>query len=145
MGENKNIFARYIEEQGLKKTSQRDLIVSIFFKTSTHLSLDELLQRVRKKSPRVGYATIYRTMKLLTECGLAIERQFGDGQTRYEPVPDKGHHDHLICTSCGKIIEFENEKIEQLQKEVAREKKFMVASHKLELYGLCKKCYSGKH
>ncbi len=137
--EKKEILRRYIEEKGLKSTVQRDLITDTFLKAKTHLSLEELLREVRKKNPRIGYATVYRTMKLLTECGIAVERNFGDGQTRYEPIPES-HHDHLICTGCGKILEFEDERIERLQYEVARERNFKVKSHKLELYGLCLEC-----
>ncbi|MFQ5901289.1 MAG: Fur family transcriptional regulator [Thermodesulfobacteriota bacterium] len=136
----KEILRRYIAEQGLKSTAQRDDIADVFFNTKSHISLDELLQRVKLKNPKIGYATVYRTMKLLSECGLAIERHFGDGQSRYEHIPDEGHHDHLICTRCGDIIEFEHKRIEDLQKEVAQEKGFLVTRHKLELYGLCKKC-----
>ena len=135
----KELLRRYIEEKGLKITIQRDLITDTFLKSQTHVSLEELLHQVRKKNPRIGYATVYRTMKLLTECGIAVERHFGDGQTRYEPLPDS-HHDHLICTRCGKILEFEDERIERLQHEVARERNFEVISHKLELYGLCLDC-----
>ena len=129
-----------IESRGLKSTTQRDFIAETFFKTSTHISLDELLKKVRRKNPRVGYATVYRTMKLLTDCGLALARQFGDGQTRYENIPEDGHHDHLICIRCSGITEFVNPRIEELQEETAREHGFTVLNHKLELYGYCAKC-----
>lgn len=139
--DKKEILDRYIHEKGLKSTQQRDDIVDTFLKTKSHISIEELLQEVRKKNPKIGYATVYRTMKLLAECGLAFERQFGDGQTRYEHLPaEDAHHDHLICTKCGKIMEFENKKIEQLQKDVAEQMNFKVTFHKLELYGLCKNC-----
>jgi len=130
----------YIEAKGLKSTAQRDYIAEVFFKTNTHISLEELLKKVKRKTPAIGYATVYRTMRLLTECGLAIARQFGDGQTRYENLPEHGHHDHVICIKCSKIIEFQNEKIEQLQSETAKKLGFTVISHKLELYGYCADC-----
>ena len=79
-------------------------------------------------------------MKLLTECGLAIARQFGDGQTRYENLPQDGHHDHIICIKCSRIAEFQNQKIEQLQAETAEKFGFTVVSHKLEIYGYCSEC-----
>ncbi len=139
--DKKDVLRIFIIEKALKSTKQREIIADIFFNTKVHISLDELLLRVRRKSPKVGYATVYRTMKLLVECGLAAERHFGDGQSRYEPVSGEGHHDHLICTECGKIIEFENQVIEDIQAEVAQEKKFVVTSHKLELYGLCNDCF----
>ena len=130
----------YLESHGLKTTAQRDFIADSFFRTSTHISLDELLKKVKRKNPRVGYATVYRTMKLLTDSGLALERRFGDGQTRYENMPEDGHHDHMICVKCGKITEFKNQKIEQLQAETAKKLGYTVISHKLELYGYCSEC-----
>ena len=140
LADKKELLQKYLHEKGLKSTTQRDAIIDVFFKTNTHINLEELLKRVRRKNPKVGYATVYRTMKLLTECGVAIERQFGDGQTRYEHIPDDTHHDHCICVKCGKIMEFENQKIEYLQKEIAEKMDFTVANHKLELYGFCSKC-----
>ncbi len=129
-----------LENKGLKSTRQRHFIAEVFFKTTTHINLEELLKKVKRKMPRVGYATVYRTMKLLTECGFAIERQFGDGQTRFENLPDGGHHDHMICVKCSKIVEFQNQMIEDLQIETARKLGFEVLRHKLELYGYCKGC-----
>ena len=107
----------------------------------TARTIEDLLDRVRKRSAKVGYATVYRTMKLLTEAGLAVPRQFGDGQTRFEVADEiQHHHDHLICAKCGLILEFENEKIEQLQDQIAEELGgFQVVRHKLELYCLCPK------
>ncbi|HAO93509.1 MAG: transcriptional repressor [Deltaproteobacteria bacterium GWC2_56_8] len=134
------ILKSYLEAKGLKSTAQRDYIADVFFKTNTHISLEELLKKVKRKTPNIGYATVYRTMKLLTECGLAISRQFGDGQTRYENLPENGHHDHIICIKCSKIAEFQNQKIEQLQAEAAKKLGFTVVNHKLELYGYCSEC-----
>ena len=134
------VLKSYIETKGLKSTAQRDFIADTFFKINTHISLDELLKKVKRKTPNIGYATVYRTMKLLTESGLAIARQFGDGQTRYENLPEDGHHDHIICIKCSKIAEFHNQKIEQLQMEAAKKLGFTVLNHKLELYGYCSDC-----
>lgn len=133
-------FARFIEEKGLKSTTQRDEIVNAFFNLKGHVSIEELHHEVQKKNQKIGYTTVYRTLKLLTESGLAHEREFGDGQARYEPVTTEEHHDHLICLKCGAIMEFENKKIEKLQEDVAKEHGFEVKHHKLELYGYCKKC-----
>jgi Fur family ferric uptake transcriptional regulator len=135
-----NALKSYLESHGLKSTAQRDYIADAFFRISTHISLDELLKKVKRKTPRVGYATVYRTMKLLTDSGLAIERQFGDGQTRYENLPEDGHHDHIICIKCARITEFQNQRIEQLQAETAKKYGFKVINHKLELYGYCSEC-----
>jgi len=133
-------FKSYIEKKRLKSTNQRDLIAFSFFRTDTHISLDELTRKVKKTEPAIGYATVYRTMKLLTDSGLAVTRQFGDGQTRYENIPEGGHHDHLICVKCSKIVEFQNQNIEDLQAKTASQHGFTVISHKLELYGYCRDC-----
>lgn len=136
------ILRAYITENGLKSSRQRELIAEVFFEAGGHLKVDELLERVREVDPKIGQATVYRTMKLLTKCGLAQPRQFGDGHTRYEPIgPDEEeHHDHLICESCGRIVEFMDERIERLQDEVAEAHGFLVTHHKMELYGLCPSC-----
>jgi Fur family transcriptional regulator, ferric uptake regulator len=134
------ILDRYMADRGLKSTRQRTLIIDIFFGMHGHLSVEEVWARVRQDDARVSVATVYRTMKLLSESGLAHARNFGDGQTRYEPALGREHHDHLICTRCGTIIEFENDQIERMQDAVARRHGFKVTSHKMELYGLCKSC-----
>jgi Fur family transcriptional regulator, ferric uptake regulator len=134
-------FEDYSRRHGLKSTSQRDAIVDQFLRSTGHMSIEDLLARVRKRAPKVGYATVYRTMKLLTDSGIAAARQFGDGQTRYEVMDDAhAHHDHLICVTCGLILEFENDTIEKLQDEMAdRLGGFKLVRHKLELYGMCPK------
>lgn len=134
------VLSRYMAERGLKSTRQRTLIVETFIGAEGHLSVEELWAAVREQDPKVSVATVYRTMKLLADSGLAHARNFGDGQTRYETASE--HHDHLICTRCGTIVEFENHRIEALQEQVAREHGFTVSSHKMELYGLCRKCQS---
>lgn len=134
-------LSEYLAGQGLKSTSQRDRILEIFVDAGRHLSAEELHDRIKKVHPGIGYATVYRTLKLLAGAGLAEERRFADGFTRYEyKAVDGGHHDHLICTRCGRILEFENERIEELQRDVARRNHFQEQSHKLEIYGLCKEC-----
>lgn len=133
-------LASWIAAHGLKATKQRDLIVDTFFSQQGHLSVDELLEKVTARDSTIGAATVYRTMKILTDAGLASARHFEGGQTRYEAALDRHHHDHLICTSCGNIFEFENERIEELQDRVADEHGFKVTHHKLELYGLCRAC-----
>ena len=132
----------YITENGLKHSRQRDRIAETFFGMGGHVSVEELVVRVRREDPRISVATVYRTMKLLADCGLAVPRHFAGGQTRYEAAAGRGHHDHLICTGCGEIVEFANEKIETLQALVARRHGFEVESHRLELYGRCARCRS---
>lgn len=138
--DREQVLERYMAQHGLKSTRQRSLIVDAFFDQDGHHTVEDLWSRVREQDKRVSVATVYRTMKLLTDCGLAHARNFGDGQTRYEPAVGRHHHDHLICTQCGLIVEFENDKIEQLQDAVARKHGFSVVSHKMELYGLCRNC-----
>jgi len=134
----------WLEERGLKHSRQRNAIVETFFAMGGHVPVEALVARVRGQDARVSVATVYRTMKLLAECGIAIPRRFDDGQTRYEPAGRRGHHDHLICTGCGAIVEFENERIEELQLRVARSHGFEVESHKLELYGRCEGCRAAR-
>ena len=131
-------LARYLEQHNLKHTRQRDLILEVFLASMPHATSDEIYQTVRAEHPNIGYTTVYRTMKLLCEAGLAEERHFDDGVTRYEI--EHAHHDHLVCTSCGKIVEFECEAIEQAQREVAAERGFALLRHRHELYGLCPDC-----
>lgn len=133
------ILNRYIAKHGLKSTRQRTLILEIFYSAGGHMSAEELLERVRAEDPKISQATVYRTLRLLTECGLAEARNFGDGQTRYEIASDD-HHDHLICTQCGDIVEFEDPEIEALQERVARAHGFQLTHHKMELYGICPRC-----
>ncbi len=137
-------MTEYLAEQGLKSTRQRDVILKAFVDAGRHLSAEELYARVKKQNPRIGYATVYRTLKLLASAGLAREQRFDDGFTRYEHAARDAHHDHLICTKCGAIIEFENERIEQLQMDTAKKNRFLAQSHKLEIYGLCSVCRGKK-
>lgn len=130
----------YMTRKGLRSTSQRRVVTEVFFRSGGHLSIEDLLAQMRKQDPRVGYATVYRTMKLLVECGLASERQFDDTVTRFEVAEKDGHHDHLICIECKKIIEFEDDEIEQLQDQLAARHGFSLLSHKHELYGHCSQC-----
>lgn len=140
----RGVLEAYMAKKGLRSTEQRRLIVETFFESSEHITIDELLARVRAVDARVGYATVYRTLKLLAECGVASERRFGEGVTRYEVSDGDEHHDHLICVECGAIEEFEEEGIERLQDEVAARHGFTIASHKLELYGTCAACMARK-
>ena len=135
------LLQAYMLKKGLRSTDQRRLIVETFFRSQNHVSIEELLGQVRAQDSRVGYATVYRTLKLLTECGVAYERRFGDGLTRYELADEEAHHhDHLICVECSSITEFEEPKIEQLQEEIAARYGFLLRSHKHEMYGVCPSC-----
>lgn len=132
-------FHARLRDRGLKSTAPRDDIAQVFFDLRRHVSAEELYAEVKKVNPHVGYATIYRTLKLLKECGLLSERHFDEGQARYE-VAGEHHHDHFICERCGKIIEFEDDAIERLQESVAGKLGVTLVRHKLELYGQCADC-----
>jgi len=138
-------LAEKMEERGLRSTSQRRLVCDVFFRSAGHYSVDDLLALVHKKDPKVGYATVYRTLKLLVECGLANERRFGDTLTRFEVTDHDSHHDHLICVGCDEIIEFEDNQIEHLQDQLADRHGYILVRHKHELYGLCKPCQAKKN
>jgi Fur family ferric uptake transcriptional regulator len=134
-------LTNYMAEKGLRSTQQRRLIVDTFFEGASHMTIEDLLNEVRSRDRGIGYATVYRTLKLLAECGVASERKFSDGLSRYELADEaSAHHDHLICVSCGKITEFEEPRIEALQDEIAARHHFEVTSHKHEMYGTCSDC-----
>lgn len=130
-------FADFIKRKGLKTTRQRNTIISTFFRLRGHISVEELLNEVKKANPRIGYATVYRTLHLLVESNLVEERRFGDGMARYEGHSDVEHHDHMICLECGEIFEFFNPRLEALQEKLAEENNFKIYRHRLELYGAC--------
>ena len=131
-------LANYLEDHNLKHTRQREAILSVFLEVKGHITGEELYQRVRDLHPSIGYTTVYRTMKLLCDAGLASERHFDDGVTRYEVEHE--HHDHLVCTRCGKIVEFECQMIEQAQDDIVKRYGFRLLRHRHELYGHCPEC-----
>lgn len=138
------VFGQYLKEKDLKLTAQRELILETFLKHKGHVSAEELYQKARETQPHVGFATVYRTLKHLTQCGLARELDFGDGRIQYEPEFNRQHHDHMICTKCGTYIEFLNPQIEELQEQVSRQHGFKITSHRMQIYGLCQKCQKNK-
>lgn len=129
-----------LADKGVRKTKKRDVILEVFSRSGGHLTIEELLDRVKKIDPKIGYVTVYRTLKLLKEYGLAHQWQFGDGHSRFEKASER-HHDHLICMKCGRIIEFEEEEIEKLQDKVSAEHHFKIVSHVHEIFGYCSKCH----
>jgi Fur family ferric uptake transcriptional regulator len=136
----KEIFLEHIQKAGLRRTGQRDLIMDIFLRTEEHLTSEDLYWLVQKKDPTVGNTTVYRTLKLLTEAGLAREVRFGDNKTYYEHHYNHEHHDHMICTECGEVIEFFSQDIESLQDEMAAKFGFRPTHHSLRMWGICSKC-----
>lgn len=134
-------FKKKMTEKGLKWTRQREIIAKVFLESREHMKVDELLNRVRRADSRISQATVYRTLKILKNFGLAEERRFNEEQTLYESSTcETMHHDHLICTKCHKIVEFVHGGIESLQEEVALHHGFKVSNHKLEIYGICSEC-----
>jgi len=135
-------LASYLEDHNLKHTKQREAILDVFLNARGHISGEDLYQQVRELNPNIGYTTVYRTMKLLCDAGLAIERNFDDGVTRYEV--EHQHHDHLVCVRCGKIVEFECPMIESAQNDIAKQHGFRLLRHRHELYGHCPECQPGE-
>lgn len=141
MSEQSNIewvratLAEFMRASGKKNTRQREVIVDVFLKSDGHLTLQELLDRVQVTESNVGFATVYRTMKMLVEAGVAKERHFGTDQALYELVHQGEHHDHLICNRCGHIFEYEDELIEARQEKIAKSFGMKITGHRHELYG----------
>ena len=127
----------WMQRHNKKHTRQRQVIVETFLNAGGHVSLQGLLDQVQQVEAGVGFATVYRTMKLLTEAGVAHERRFGEGQTLYELEVSGEHHDHLICTTCEHIFEYEDDVIETRQQEVARAHGLRIVRHIHEMYGEC--------
>jgi Fur family ferric uptake transcriptional regulator len=128
-----------IRDLGLKVTSQRQVILEIVRAERGHFTAQDIFESVAKRAPEVGFATVYRFLRSLSESGNVTEVRMGGMPARYEWA-EKDHHDHLTCTACGKIVEFENDEIERLQERVASRQGFILTSHVLELYGICADC-----
>ena len=133
-----DVLRQHLAKHQLKLTRQRELILTAFLRQE-HVTAETMYHQLAKNEPHLGLATIYRTLNLFCEAGIAQARHFGT-QTQYDNISHKGHHDHLICTGCGTIVEFENCEIERLQEEVATKNGFVIQTHRLELYGLCARC-----
>jgi len=140
MEEEFQILDKFLRKKGLRHTSQREKILDIFLSTEKHVSCEELYKLVRKKDPRIGYTTVYRTLKILSESGLCGEIDFGDGILRFEHKYNHAHHDHLICVRCGKLMEVIDPEIEKLQDNLTKKHKFIPLRHKLQIFGICKRC-----
>ena len=137
--EEKQVFAAYLAQHGLKRSEQREAILDAFLRSERHLSVEDLLQLVQKKRSDVGRTTVYRTLKLFTAAGLASELAL-QGQTRFEHDYHRAHHDHFICNSCGEIFEFTSDEIERAQEEIAASLGFVIVGHRHQIYGLCRRC-----
>ena len=138
--EAEQILHRHLKRVGLKHTAQRDTILRTFLETREHLSTDQLYRLVRKKDPKVGFTTVYRTLKLLAECGLASEVAFHDGIARYEHQYNRRSHHHMVCTACGSSVEFFSTGIDQLEQEIGRKYHYDTTRHTFQIYGTCEDC-----
>lgn len=138
-GEQK-IFGNYIKAEGLKATPQRRLVLDAFLSTDTHVSVEDIYKRVNRGKRRVGFATVYRTMKLIADCGLAREVRFDDGVSRFEHSLGRRHHHHLVCSRCKRVIEFSSAEMDALERAISRKYGFQLQSHRFEIFGLCLNC-----
>lgn len=133
-------FRSHLQGHNLPVTQQRLAIAEVIFFSGAHLSAEEIAQRVAGRGTAVGTATIYRTLDLLVRSGLVKEHDFGDGFKRYEPGSGKQPHEHCICSSCGAVMEFSNDRLERMIALLAEEVEFRPHHHRLEVYGLCRSC-----
>lgn len=135
------LFRRYLRQQGLPVTQQREVVADVVFTSHEHLSVEDIESRLKERGERIGKATIYRTMEILVRSGLVEDHDFGDGFKRYEHLFGGGPlHHHLVCTHCRKVTEFRSPEIERVQDKVAAEHGFLPQRHRLEIHGLCADC-----
>ncbi len=134
------VFSDYLKRNGLKMTRQRETIVDRFLRTNGHLSIDELHQLVRQKDKNVGFTTVFRTLKALTDCGLARETDLQDGRTRFEHIYNRPHHHHIVCVACNRTIEFLSPELERLQEQIVARYQFQSVRHQLQIFGVCFDC-----
>lgn len=136
------LFGRYLKEQGLPVTHQREAVAEVVFASTEHLSVDDLERQLRARGDRIGKATIYRTLDLLVRSRLVEEHDFGEGFKRYEHrLSRQPVHEHLVCLECGTVLEFQSPEIQGVERRVQEEYGFVPARHRLEIYGLCKACH----
>lgn len=138
-------FKRVLKDNKLKYTKQREILLKTLYNSDTHFTPEDLCFIIRKNNPdlNIGIATVYRTLNLLEESGLATSISFGSQGKKFE-LANKPHHDHIICKVCGKITEFENKEIEKKQLEIAQKNGYELTGHLMQLYGICKKCKDKK-
>ena len=134
-------FKKIVKQKGLKYTEQREIVLSILLHAKEHLTAEEVYNEIKKehKESNIGIATVYRALSFLEEVDLITSITFGTDGKKYESN-SKSHHDHLICTECGKIIEFIDDEIEKRQDKIAKKNKFKITSHSMQLYGTCEVC-----
>jgi Fur family transcriptional regulator, ferric uptake regulator len=133
-------FRRHLREQHLPVTRQRDLVAQAVLLSDEHLSVEAIQRHLQGRGERVGLATIYRTLEVLVESGLVRAHDFGEGFKRYEPKAQQAGHEHLICIRCGRVAEFQNERLERMLPIIADEHAFQHQQHRVEIHGVCPDC-----
>jgi Fur family transcriptional regulator, ferric uptake regulator len=133
-------FSAFLQTQGLKLTSERTALVREIFSTHYHFEADELLFKMKEKAVKISRATVYRTLELLVKSGMVRRVHLGEDHYHYEHVRGDSHHDHLVCTTCGGVIEFHDEELERRQREICERKKFTPTFHNLQILGVCESC-----
>lgn len=136
-------FTAYLREHNLPVTAQRLAIAEVLLTSEHHLSAEEVAREVSARGRSVGTATVYRTIDTLLESGLLVERDFGEGFRRFEPARDVPNHEHLVCTQCGKVEEFRDERLERMTTIVAESRGFARQRHRLVIHGVCRDCQHG--
>ena len=140
MGEEQ-YFKEVLKKNRMRITGTRLTIFKVFLKIQEHITVEALYNRIRRRHPHIGYATVHRTLKLLVKHGLAREVDFGDRISRFEHTYDHDHHDHLVCQKCRKTIEFYCPEIEEYQNKVTRHHRFHPLKHKMQIFGYCEECW----
>jgi Fur family transcriptional regulator, ferric uptake regulator len=134
-------FRVYLQKQGLKRTNERRALVREIFSTHYHFDADELLLKLKENSAKISRATVYRTLELLVKSGMVRRVHLGEDHYHYERVTtDDVHHDHLICTTCGSVIEFHDERLEARQVQICEQHRFTPTFHNLQILGVCHRC-----
>jgi Fur family ferric uptake transcriptional regulator len=133
-------FGSFLDGQGLKLTSERAALVREIFSTHYHFEADELLFKMKEKNVKISRATIYRTLELLVKSGMVRRVHLGEEHYHYEHVSGNSHHDHLICTTCGGVIEFHDDELEALQRQICASRNFVPTYHNLQILGVCADC-----
>ena len=139
--EEREVLTAYLVKNRLKRSEQREAILDAFLRAGRHVSVDDLLRIVQKRRADIGRTTVYRTLKLLRNAGLASELAL-KGETRFETDWKRAHHDHFICNSCGAIFEFSSPEIERIQEEIASGLGFRIEGHRHHIFGQCRRCAS---
>ena len=133
-------FKNILRREGLKYTPQRVAVLKEILKDKGHRECEDIYLALRQKGSHVSRATIYRTMDILVKNDFARKMEIGDGRARYESKVDSPHHDHIVCTSCRKIMEFVDQDVEDLQNKIAKRYHFKLQRHTHQLFGICKEC-----